>query len=137
MGTKDKTCDVFLPESLSYTGATIFNLAVGLGKQNYYENCKTVERLDNANQDIKLLEEMNELCQAVLKRMVHKSIKYDMLSKEHREEVDAEIADVIITLLGFIHRNNVNPDNIVKHMSEKLIRFEKITHELKIEHGES
>lgn len=132
----DKKCDVILSETLTPTGLSIFNLAEGLSKHGYYENCKDIERLDNANQDIKLLEEMNELSQAVLKRMIHKSVKYENVADKYKDDINSEIADVIITLLGFIKRNNINPDTIVEHMNEKLIKFTGLIHELKVKRGE-
>lgn len=136
MGTKEKTCDVVLSENLSNTGVNIFNLSNGLDKFKYYDNCKEIERLDNANQDIKLLEEMNELSQAVLKHMVHKSVKYEDVTLAQKDIIDSEIADVIITLFGFMKRNNINPDVIVQHMEGKLNRFTNHIDELLVKRGE-
>ena len=102
------------------------NIQDMLANSNYFSNCEKIERLKLVNQDTKLAEEMNELSQALLKRLFHNNTKYKDLDFEHKLHINDEIADVLITLFGFIKRNNVSIENINEKIEFKLNRFDSI-----------
>lgn len=81
---------------------------------DYIGNCERV----NCINDVKLLEECGELI-AVLSKAIANKENYELREKQ----INTEVADVIITLAGFIARNDMNVDSILEEVQFKLKRF--------------
>ena len=72
-----------------------------------------------------LIEELSELMQAVLKlqRWLNgeTTLRYNI--DEIYNNLCEEIADVIIMMLQFIHKNNIECEKLLNEMCKKLIRY--------------
>ena len=72
-----------------------------------------------------LIEELSELIQAVVKleRWVNgeTTLRYNI--DEIYNNLCEEIADVIIMMLQFIHKNNIEHEELLNKMCKKLIRY--------------
>lgn len=84
---------------------------------DYIGNCERV----NCVNDVKLLEECGELVAIVSKAIANKE-NYETRAKQ----INTELADVIITIGGFISRNNMDIEDIVSEIVYKLNRFKDV-----------
>ena len=72
-----------------------------------------------------LIEELSELIQAVVKlqRWINGEITLRYNIDEIYNNLCEEIADVIIMMLQFIHKNNIEYEKLLNKMCKKLIRY--------------
>ena len=72
-----------------------------------------------------LIEELSELIKAVIKLQRwndgETTLRYNI--DEINNNLYEEIADVIIMMLQFIHKNNIERKELINKMCEKLIRY--------------
>lgn len=102
----------------------IANLLVGSNIVNMV--CKDIA-VNKTNREVNemLVEELSELIKAVIKLE-----RWDMGEITLRYNIDEicnnlyeELADVIIMMLQFIHKNNIECEEILNKMCKKLIRY--------------
>lgn len=84
---------------------------------DYIGNCERV----NCVNDVKLLEECGELVAIVSKAIANKE-NYETRAKQ----INTELADVIITIGGFISRNDMDIHDILSEIVFKLNRFKDV-----------
>ena len=72
-----------------------------------------------------LIEELSELIKAVVKlqRWVNGETTLRYNNDEIYNNLCEEIADVIIMMLQFIHKNNIEHEELLNKMCKKLIRY--------------
>ena len=91
-------------------------------------NASCIEIADNkTNREVNemLVEELSELIKAVIKLerwdMGEITLRYNI--DEIYNNLYEEIADVIIMMLQFIHKNNIERKELLNKMCKKLIRY--------------
>ena len=79
----------------------------------------------NREVDEMLVEELSELIKAVIKLerwdMGETTLRYNI--DEIYNNLYEELGDVIITMLQFIHKNNIECEELLNKMCKKLIRY--------------
>ena len=93
---------------------------------NIYNVCKHVaENKDSREVNDLLVEELSELIKAVTKLE-----RYNICDKSLRcnyhdiyDNIYEELADVIIMMFQFIHKNEIQEPDLLNKISEKLIRY--------------
>ena len=93
---------------------------------NIYNVCKHIaENRHNSEVNVLLTEELSELIKAVTKlerfNMCDKSLRCNYL--EIFYNIYEELADVIIMICQFTHKNKISHQNLLDEISKKLIRY--------------
>ena len=91
-----------------------------------YTICKDIADNKTTNQvNILLVEELSELIQAVMKleryNLCDNSLRCNYL--DIFSNIFEELADVIIMLCQFIHKNKISHQNLLDKISKKIIRY--------------
>ena len=91
-----------------------------------YEVCKNiVKNKDSREVNDLLVEELSELIKAVMKlerfNRCDKTLRYNY--HEIYDNIYEELADVIIMICQFIHKNKISHQNLLDEISKKLIRY--------------
>lgn len=135
MKTLDKAGDNFeVIDLMTYKPVfknEIITLLKNLEEKNYFKNSNVLIEENKDIQDLKLLEEMSELSKEILKRMLSQGRDFESLSWEHKNYIMSEVTDVLITLIGFIGRHNIDTELIDFSMCAKLSRFDDVIHSMK------
>ena len=93
---------------------------------NIYNVCKHIaDNKHSTEVNDLLVEELSELIKAVMKLE-----RYNMYDKGLRcnydeiyDNIHEELADVIIMICQFIHKNKISYQNLLDEISKKLIRY--------------
>ena len=93
---------------------------------NIYNVCKHIaENKTNREVNEMLVEELSELIKAVIKLerwdMGEITLRYNI--DEISNNLYEELGDVIIMMLQFIHKNNIECEKLLNEMCKKLIRY--------------
>ena len=93
---------------------------------NIYNVCKHIaENKQDSEVNVLLAEELSELIKAIMKLerfyMYDESLRCDY--HEIYDNIYEELADVIIMICQFIHKNKIPHQNLLDEISKKLIRY--------------
>ena len=93
---------------------------------NIYKVCKYIaENKDSREVNDLLVEELSELIKAVIKleryNFCDESLRCDCY--EIYDNIYEELADVIIMICQFIHKNKISHQNLLDEISKKIIRY--------------
>ena len=93
---------------------------------NIYNVCKhIVENKDSTGVNVLLVEELSELIKAVMKLERYNFCDNTLRCNYHDiyNNIYEELADVIIMICQFIHKNKISHQNLLDEISKKLIRY--------------
>ena len=87
---------------------------------NYISRSKSAEEID-----IVLIEELSELIKAVMKLERYNFCDNTLRCNYHDiyNNIYEELADVIIMICQFIHKNKISHQNLLDEISKKIIRY--------------
>ena len=93
---------------------------------NIYNVCKHIaDNRHSTEVNILFTEELSELIKAVTKlerfNMCDKSLRCNY--HEINDNIYEELADVIIMICQFIHKNKISHQNLLDEISKKIIRY--------------
>ena len=93
---------------------------------NIYNVCKNIaENRPDSEVNVLLVEELSELIKAVTKlerfNMYDESLRCDY--HDIFDNIYEELADVIIMICQFIHKNKISHQNLLDEISKKIIRY--------------
>ena len=93
---------------------------------NIYNVCKHIaDNKHSTEVNDLLVEELSELIKAVIKLerwdMGETTLRYNI--DEIYNNIYEELADVIIMICQFIHKNKISHQNLLNEISKKLIRY--------------
>ena len=93
---------------------------------NIYNVCKHIaENKDSREVNDLLVEELSELIKAVMKLERYNFCDNTLRCNYHEisDNIYEELADVIIMICQFIHKNKISHQNLLDEISKKLIRY--------------
>ena len=91
-----------------------------------YDICKHIADNKNSTEVNDLLvEELSELIKAVIKLERYNFCDNTLRCNYHDiyNNIYEELADVIIMICQFIHKNKISQENLIEEISKKLIRY--------------
>ena len=93
---------------------------------NIYNVCKNIaENRPDSEVNVLLVEELSELIKAVTKlerfNMYDESLRCDY--HDIFDNIYEELADVIIMICQFIHKNKISHQDLLDEISKKIIRY--------------
>ena len=93
---------------------------------NIYNVCKHIaENKDSTEVNNLLVEELSELIKAVIKLERYNFCDNTLRCNYHDicNNIYEELADVIIMICQFIHKNKISHQNLLDEISKKIIRY--------------
>ena len=93
---------------------------------NIYKVCKYIaENKDSREVNDLFVEELSELIKAVMKLERYNFCDNSLRCNYHEiyDNIYEELADVIIMICQFIHKNKISHQNLLDEISKKLIRY--------------
>ena len=93
---------------------------------NIYNVCKHIaENRHDSEVNVLLVEELSELIKAVTKLERYNFCDNGLRCNYHEinDNIYEELADVIIMICQFIHKNKISHQNLIDEISKKLIRY--------------
>ena len=93
---------------------------------NIYNVCKHIAENNHSTEVNNLLvEELSELIRAVIKLETYNFCDNTLRCNYHDiyNNIHEELADVIIMICQFIHKNKISHQNLFDEISEKIIRY--------------
>ena len=93
---------------------------------NIYNVCKHIaENKQDSEVNVLLAEELSELIKTVMKLERYNFCDNTLRCNYHDiyDNIYEEVADVIIMLFQFIHKNKISHQNLLNEISKKIIRY--------------
>ena len=93
---------------------------------NIYNVCKHIaENKHDSEINVLLAEELSELIKAVMKLERYNFCDESLRCDEYEiyDNIYEELADVIIMICQFIHKNKISHQNLLDEISKKIIRY--------------
>ena len=93
---------------------------------NIYNVCKHIaENKNDSEVNVLLAEELSELIKAVTKLERYNFCDNTLRCNYHEiySNIYEELADVIIMICQFIHKNKISHQNLLDEISKKIIRY--------------
>ena len=93
---------------------------------NIYNVCKHISNIKHSTEvNVLLAEELSELIKAVTKLERYNFCDNTLRCKYHdiNDNIYEELADVIIMIYQFMHKNKISHQNLLDEISKKLIRY--------------